>query len=191
MSDQILSKGTLIWSGEHWINYLRPPGSDTDTGMVSLYHAYYSAAGQGTTACILIKGEPGFSGVCTDNPHFAEFILNTMIRGRGGPFDAGLPIVDAKFTRSGDIRTNPSWHIAAGDQHIQATWSKIQPHLVGPPTIHPDIVFTVLCFTDEGAIQLNGVPVEGQPYPRQAWSQNLGAPHSSCVFALAETMVAG
>ena len=31
MSDQPLSKGTLIWSGEHWINYLRLPGAADDS----------------------------------------------------------------------------------------------------------------------------------------------------------------
>ena len=190
MSHRPLSRGTLIWSGEHWINYLRPPDSDADTGMVSLYHAYYSPAGQGTTACVSINGDPGFAAVCTDNPEFAEFILDTMIRGGGGPFDTDLSVVDAQFSRGGDIRSNPSWHIVAGDQRIRATWSKKQPQLVGPPTIHPRIVFTVLCFTDEVSIELNGQSVAGQPYPREAWSQNLGKPHSSCVFALAETMIA-
>ena len=182
-----LSLGTLIWSGEHWINYLRPPDADTDSGQVSLYHAHYSSGGEGTVAFVDIPGR--FAGVCTDNRELAQFITKTMVRGRGSPFDRDLPLLDAAFTRSGDIRKSPSWEIQAGDTCIRATWAGLQPPLVGPPTIHEFIVFTVLFFADEATILLDGDPVAGRPYPREAWRQNLGEPHSSCVFALAETMI--
>ena len=183
------SLGTLIWSGEHWINYLRPPGTESDSGMVSLYHADYSSAGEGTVAFVDIAGNTGFTGVCTDSRELAEFIIETMIRGRGNPFDRDLPVLDAEFTRGGDTRSAPSWTIQAGEDRIVATWERIQPPLVGPPVLNQSIVFTVLCFTDEGRISLNGEPVIGRPYPREIWRASLGDAHSSCVFALAETMI--
>ena len=183
------SLGRLIWSGEHWLNYLRPPGTESDSGMVSLYHSQYSSGGQGTVAFVDIAGDPGFTGVCTDNREFAEFIAETMIRGRGNAFDRELPILDAEFTRGGDTWSAPSWTIQAGSDCIVATWEQIQPPLVGPPVLNPSIVFTVLCFTDGGRISLNGEPVIGSPYPREIWRASLGEAHSSCVFALAETMI--
>ena len=39
MSRSSPSLGTLIWSGEHWLNYLRPPGAEADSALLSLYHA--------------------------------------------------------------------------------------------------------------------------------------------------------
>jgi hypothetical protein len=183
------SLGTLIWSGEHWINYLRPPRAESDSGMVSLYHAHYSSAGEGTVAFVDIAGNPGFTGVCTDNRELAEFISETMIRGRGNPFDRDLPVLDAAITRSGDVRSAPFWTIRVGEDCIVATWEQIQPPLVGPPTLNESIVFTVLCFADEGGILLNGKPVVGRPYLREIWRQSLGKAYSSCVFALAETMI--
>jgi hypothetical protein len=157
--------------------------------MVSLYHAHYSTAGEGTVAFVDIPGASGFTGVCTDNREFAQFIIETMIRGRGNVFDRDLPLVAATMTRSGDIREAPSWTIEAGANRIVVTWADIHPPLVGPPTIHPYIVFTALFFADAGSISLNGEKLAGRPYLREGWRQNLGEPHSSCVFALAETMI--
>ena len=191
MTIDVMNGGSraLVWSGEHWINYLRPPGAESDSGMVSLYHSNYSSAGEGTVAFVDIQGQPGFAGVCTDNRELAEFITEMMIRGRGNPFDRDLPLLEAEFTRGGDTLSAPSWTIQAGEDCVVATWDSIQAPLVGPQVLGASIVFTVLFFTDEGGITLNNRPVIGAPYPREIWRPSLGDAHSSCVFALAETMV--
>ena len=88
--DAALSRGPLLWSGEHWILYLRPPGAETDSGQLSLYSAAYSPVGQGTVAYIDIPGSEGLAAVCTDNPDLADFITATMIRGSNNPFDREL-----------------------------------------------------------------------------------------------------
>ncbi len=59
MTSATLSRGPLLWSGEHWILYLRPPGSQADSGQLSLYCAAYSPAGRGTVAYIDIPGSEG------------------------------------------------------------------------------------------------------------------------------------
>ena len=45
MSRSPLSLGTLIWSGEHWLNYLRRPGAAADSALISLYHAQLHGLG--------------------------------------------------------------------------------------------------------------------------------------------------
>ena len=187
MSRSSPSLGTLIWSGEHWLNYLRPPGAEANSALLSLYHAHYSSAGQGTLAFVDIPDF--FTAACTDNPAFARFIIATMIRGSGHIFDRDLPLLEARCERGGDIRTAPSWSIQTANHHIESTWSALHKPLVGPPTIHPDIVFTTFIFANEALVLLNGQKIEGQPYLRESWRQNLGAPHSSAMFALAETMI--
>jgi len=197
MSRPVINPGTLRWSGEHWISYLRPPGADTNSGLVSLYHTRYSPAGEGTAAFVDLADHPDCLGLYTDNREVAAFIQD-MIRGRGNPFDRQLPLIDAHISRSGDIRFNPSWVIATRSPptrgcHITATWSDIQPPVIaeGPaPTFGPDRdFFTLLFFTDSAAITVNGQPVEGQPYQRDIWQASIGGDRSSCVFALAETMI--
>jgi hypothetical protein len=63
MSRPRINPGNLVWSGEHWINYLREPGAVSDSGMVSLYHTRYSSAGEGNIAFVDIQGDPGFSAM--------------------------------------------------------------------------------------------------------------------------------
>ena len=185
------SRGPLLWSGEHWILYLRPPGAEADSGQLSLYCAAYSPVGQGTVAYIDIPGSGGLTAVCTDNLGLADFIFDTMIRGSKNPFDRDLPQWRATFSRAGRIDRNPSWTIQSEHHTLIATWEELESPLVGPPTVNPHIVFTVLIFAAAGQMQLNGVAVPGSPYPRDAWSKSLGQARSSCCFALAETMIAG
>lgn len=192
MMRPVLNPGRLKWSGEHWINYLREPGSDNNSGMVSLYHTRFSSAGEGTTAFVDITGLSGCQGVFTDNVEVAEFIRE-MIRGRGNPFDRELPIYEAKLFREGDVRYEPAWVIENGRYHIKATWSDIQAPIIveGPaPTFGPDRdFFTLLFFADMATITVNGQLIKGIPYLRNIWQKSIGDDHSSCVFALAETMI--
>ena len=169
-----LSQGPLLWSGEHWILYLRPPGSQVDSGQLSLYCAAYSPAGQGTVAYIDIPGSEGLTAVCTDNPDLADFITATMIRGSNNPFDRDLPQFPATFSRAGRIDRNPSWTIQSECHTLTAAWQQLESPLVGPTTVNPDIVFTVLIFAAAGRMELDGMAVPGRPYPRDAWSKSLG-----------------
>ena len=182
------TRGKLLWCGEHWIAYLRPTVESPDNGMVSLYHAYTSPAGAGTAAFVQIEGEAGFTGLCTDNEEFAQFVRETQVV-PSSPFDLGMPVAAATLKKEGDIRARPCWSIQAGDRRIVATWSDLQTPLVGPRTANPRIVFTILVFTDGATIEVDGHRVDGVPYPRDVWKKSFGAPMSSCVFALAETMV--
>ena len=193
MSRPPINPGILVWSGEHWINTLREPGAESDSGKVSLYHTRYSQAGEGNVAFVDIPGDPGCSGVCTDNRQVAQFIIDTMIRGKGNPFDRDLPLVDAEITRDGDIRAAPSWIIQTDHDRIVTTWTVQQPPVIaeGFAGLFSEEVdfFTMLFFVDEAAILLNDNPVAGRPYLRETWRKSIGGDRSSCVFALAETMI--
>lgn len=184
-----LSQGGLLWSGQHWIAYLRRPGSQDHTGMVSLYRGETSPAGAGTAAFVEIPGADGFTGLCTDNRDFAEFVRRTQVVPTS-PFDRGMEPVEARLSPGGDIRSEPAWEIDAGGRRIDVCWRELDPPLVGPPTAHPRIVFTILVFAGGGSIRLDGWDVGGEPYPRDTWARTLGRPRSSCCFALAETMIA-
>jgi hypothetical protein len=189
----VVKKGTLVWSGEHWINYLRRPGEGRDNGMVSLYHTRQSAAGEGTAAFIDIPGDEGLTALCTDNRDVAELVLETMIRGRGTPFDRDMPVVDAWITRDGDIRKNPSWTVRLGGREIVSTWRVAEPPVImygpAPSGIERIEIFSVLYFTNEASITVDGRAVSGEPYTRDIWRSSIGGDRSSSVFALAETII--
>lgn len=201
MSAENVGPGKLIWSGEHWISYLRPKKSENNTGLVSLYYADYSPAGHGTAAYVNVPGTAersegaGLKALCTDNRDFASFVDDQMIRNntflKNSPWRIELPTLEAQFTRHGDVRKEVGWTIETDKHQIDVSWSNLRDPIVAPPTVHPQIVFTILFFADDATISLNGKKVQGDPYLNPAWSQSLGAPQSSCVFALAETMIAG
>ena len=124
MSDAI--DGTARWSGEHWINYIRRPGELADSGSVSLFHTRYSEAGEGNVAFVDIPGA-GLTATCTDNRELAAWLFDLQIRGRGNQFDRDLPMLDTQFWRGGDVRTDPSWRLEAGDHELVSQW-RVQTH---------------------------------------------------------------
>ena len=191
MSRPVVNPGTLTWSGEHWINYLRRQGDSADSGMLSLYHTRYSPAGEGTVAFVSVPAA-GLDLVCSDDEEVAEFIMAQMIRGKAGPWDRPMPRHAATFRRSGDIRREPGWVVETAGHVVAATWVVEEPPVIaeGPAgTFNADYdFFTLLFFTFDARLEVDGEPVQGRPYVRDIWRRSIGGDRSSCVFALAETM---
>ena len=192
MLRSVVNPGKLLWSGEHWVNYLREPGEESDSGMVSIYHTCCCPLGEGNVAFVDIPGIDGFTGILSDNRELVGFIVETIIRGKVTHFDKDLIIMDAEFNRDGDIRYAPIWIIQADRYRIVATWNDIQTPVIveGPaPTFDKDTdFFTVLFFAKDASISLNEDEIPGEPYLRGIWRKSIGGLRSSCVFALAETM---
>lgn len=192
MDRPMVNPGSLYWTGQHWINYIRPAHAGENAGMVSLWHTHYSSAGEGNVAYVLIGEGAGFHGICTDNPDMAAFIREWM-SGRGGMYDMDLEIVPALFRREGSVLDSPSWTIETEDDRIIARWSGLEsPELLEAPA--PKLrdgwdVLSCLFFARSARILLNGHLVDGGPYPVDTWKPSLGGVRSSCVFALSETFI--
>lgn len=191
VSDPTL-QGQLIWAGEHWINYLRPEGAKTDSAQLSLYHSSYSPAGEGHVAYVIISGQ--LEAVCTDNHDLEEFIFETMIHGKNALFDRELPVLAASFRRGGDVSASPSWRIELAEHVLEASWECLdEPVMVyrsDPVMQRKRPAFTLLFFSQDAEILWDGVELPGRPYPRDIWREAIGGEaRSSCVFALAETMI--
>ncbi len=194
MEPAVINRKTLFWTGEHWINFLRRPGEDAHSGMVSLYHTHYSAAGAGIVTLVHVDAPQQFTAICTDNRALVPFIQEHWPRGRIPPFDdPDVPVLDATFRRGGDIRRDPCWIITVAGHEIIARWTVTQPPLVmtraGAGEDADLDMHSALFFTDEAAITFDGQPADGLPYMSPHWAPLLGTARSSCVFALAETMM--
>ncbi|MCY3778209.1 MAG: hypothetical protein OXH11_19705 [Candidatus Aminicenantes bacterium] len=184
--------GRLLWSGEHWICFLRAPGTGKDTARVSLYRSHYSPAGEGHVAFVAVPGR--LEAILTDNRAFLEFVRETMFRGKASPFAPCLPVVDADFRRGGELSESPSWNLETRDHHLNVTWTRLEPPAVAyrddPELQSRRPVFTVLFFCRDALVLLDGRRIDGAPYPRSIWREALGGgDRSSCVFAIAETMI--
>ncbi len=183
-------EGTVKWSGEHWINYVRRPDETEDSGSVSLYHTRYSSAGEGTVAFVMIP-DAGIDAIYADSTELAEWTIENMVRGRGNQFDRDMPVVEATLGRGGDIRKNPSWTIQADGHAVVSTWNVTDPAVIhwgsapiGIPNLH---IFSLLYFTYDTKLTVDSKTVDGEPYTRDIWQASIGEDRSSCVFALAET----
>lgn len=192
MDRPVVNRGGLYWTGQHWINYIRPANTGENSGMVSLWHTHYSSAGEGTVAYVLIEDGTSYHRIYTDNPEMAAFIQGWM-RGRGGMYDMELEITQAAFTRGGSVLESPSWTIDTEEDQVIARWSGLQSaELLEAPA--PKLrdgwdVFSCLFFARSARIMFNGHPVEGEPYTVDIWKPSLGGERSSCVFALSETFI--
>jgi hypothetical protein len=174
------------------VNYLRLPGTETDSGMVSLWHTHYCSAGEGTVAYVHIPGAFGFEALCTDNNALADFMVSWM-KGRGGIYDRELSVCVATFRRAGDIRQTPSWYIETEQNTVIATWERLEKLVLldGPaPKFSADRdVYSLLFFAESARISVNGRAVPGAPYLRDIWKSSIGGERSSCVVALSETFI--
>ena len=185
----------LVWSGEHWVAYLREPGGDSDTGVVSLYNVRYSRAGEGRVAFLDVAGDDRFPAIVTDNRDVATFAIETMVRGRGNIFDRELDVVGGQLAFGGDIRTAPWWTVTSELGEIVVAWNDFQPPLIleGPGPVFDGlaVTYSLLFFTDGATITHDGKDIGGKPYTKDIWRRAIGRPASSCVFALAETTTRG
>jgi hypothetical protein len=181
--------GSLVWSGEHWVNFLREAGADSDSAKISFFHLRYSPAGEGNVAVVRISGQPRFDAVCTDNRAVVNFAVDFFFR-RLDYYKDDLPVVEARFSRKGDIRTDPSWTIQTERHTILSNWTVTQPPVIAEGEFRQGHeYFTLLFFTDEASIELDGRRLPGKPYMRDIWKPSIGGDRTSCVFALAETLI--
>lgn len=184
-----LHHGKLEWIGEHWISAIRPEGATTPSAWVSLFHTDYSPAGEGNAAHIMIGDDPRVSFVATDNHTLGEF-LDREFFSRSSHRDPAARIVGARFRREGAIRRDPAWVIETDQHRVVARWVVTEPPVIADGTFRSGTEhFTVLFFTDEASVELDGHRIAGKPYPRDIWKPTLGGERSSCVFALAETLI--
>ena len=191
-SERVAEDKELVWSGEHWIAYLKNHDNQADVGRVSLYRVRYSAAGEGHVAFIDIPDE-AVTGIYTDSVKLAEFITKTVSRGPSNNnfYKHDLPVVEAEITRAGDVRTMPSWTIDAEGGAVEAVWTSIHPPVIlerpGPENNGTAVSHSLLFFANEATISFNGKSIGGVVYVRDEWIRAIGRQGTSAVFAIAET----
>lgn len=183
----------LLWTGEHWILYLRRPGENVNRGSVSLYKTSYSPVGEGMVALVSAEGSARAKpSMCTDNSEVAAFVAENIVKWPASPFPEGLPIVDAQITRVGDVQSVPEWRIDTGDDLIVARWTEVGPAIIMDRPLQSEgktVTHSLLFFSNTAEMTVNHNAVEGVPFVREDWRAAIGRPGSSCCFALSETIV--
>ena len=187
------SESSLLWSGEHWILYLQKDAKDKNSASLSLYKTTYSPVGEGTVAMIGSDANSIMPPIlCTDNMELATFVKEHIIKWDASPFENNLDVVDASFTRTGNVRSDPEWIIETNNYRISAKWSKIEPPtIMDKPLISKgkSVTHSILFFSEEASMKVNETSIEGVPFTREGWKKAIGRAGSSCCFAISETIV--
>ena len=178
-----------VMTGENSFVRLSNDNGSTIPERVSHWRVLWSPAGQGHALFIestLLKQKCIYS----DNAGVARFLQRTIELLLHPPFaDGGLPIVDAKFERTGNsLSTVEERIVSEREQIILAWWDFMPPFvLTMPPGAMNRPLGVYSTFIPARAAQLS---VNGQAAPGRVFAQERGGrPSSSCVLAWSEKWV--
>ena len=179
-----------VMTGENSFVRFSNDGGSTIPERVSHWRVLWSPAGQGHVMYIdstLLGSKPR---IYADNAGVARFIQRTIESLLHKPFaDEALPILDAKFERTGNSLSCVEERIVAGRETIVLSWWDFMAPFV--LTMAPGVMNRPLgvysTFIPARAAQLT---VNGQAAPGKVFAQERGGKQSSsCVLAWSETWV--
>ena len=125
--------------------------------------------------------------IYSDNIALARW-LQTTIQGMliPGSADAAIPVTDAAFEKSGDLRSFWTETVLSSEDDLQLTWYDLgEPLLLhtSPGEVRDYGVCTILIPALGTRVSRNGVAAVGQAWPRE----REGRPFSSCGLAFSES----
>jgi hypothetical protein len=177
-------------TGENSFVRLSHDEGKTIVSRVSHWRVLWSPAGQGHAMYIQEGGDGAKPRIYADNAGVARYLQRTIEVLLHKPFaDESLPIIDAKFERTGNaLSCMEERVVSAKDEIILSWWDFLAPFVL---TMAPGVMNRPLgvysTFIPARGSQLS---VNGQAAPGKVFAQERGGkPSSSCVLAWSETWV--
>jgi len=185
---QLVDPHDPVMTGENSFVRLSNDGGTTIPERVSHWRVLWSPAGQGHA--LFIESSLKKNVVYSDNAGVARFLQRTIEALLHKPFaDESLPIVDAKFERSGNsLSTMEERIVSSKDEIILTWWDFMAPFvLTMPPGAmnRPLGVYSTFIPARGAQLALNGQAAPGKVFAQERG----GRPSSSCVLAWSETWV--
>ena len=175
-----------VMTGENSFVRFSNDGGKTIPERVSHWRVLWSPAGQGHAMFIESSLKKGV--IYADNAGVARYLQRTIETLLHKPFaDESLPIVDAKFERSGNsLSTVEERIVSSTDEIILTWWDFMAPFILTmPPGTMNRPLGVYSTFIPARSAQLS---VNGQAAPGKVFAQERGGrPSSSCVLAWSET----
>jgi hypothetical protein len=177
-----------VMTGENSFVRLSNDNGNTIPERVSHWRVLWSPAGQGHA--LFIESSLKKNLVYSDNAGVARYLQRTIELLLHPPFaDGGLPIVDAKFERSGNSLSTVEERVVSAKDEIILTWWDFMPPFVltMPPGAmnRPLGVYSTFIPARAAQLAVNGQAAPGKVFPQERG----GRPSSSCVLAWSETWV--
>ncbi|MGH7031405.1 MAG: hypothetical protein ACREE9_06795 [Stellaceae bacterium] len=179
----------VILTGENSVIRLNDTDSDAFTTNATFWRLLSSGAGPGHVLCLRSELTEGRWRIYSDNIAMTRWLQSTVL----GAINAELrdptnPVIDATFSKSGDVRDFWTERLNARGEEITLTWRQLgEPFLVHtqPNAIpgRPYGMCTVLIPALGARLSRNGNEAKGRPWPRD----REGRASSTCVLGLCES----
>ena len=185
---QLVDPHDPVMTGENSFVRLSNDNGNTIPERVSHWRVLWSPAGHGHA--LFIESSLKKNLVYSDNAGVARYLQRTIEALLHKPFaDESLPIVDAKFERTGSSLSAVEERIvSAKDEIILTWWDFMAPFvLTMPPGAmnRPLGVYSTFIPARGAQLSVNGEAAPGKVFPQERG----GRPSSSCVLAWSETWV--
>ncbi len=166
--------------------------SDADDGPVttdaSFWRILFSPAGPGHVLYLKSELTGDRWRIYADNIALARWLQNT-VQGALSPetADTSVPVMDADFGQSGDLRSFWTESVVSPDEELTLTWHDLGDPLMLHVASHQVAtaygVCTLLIPALGARLTVNGVQADGQAWPRE----REGRPFSTCSLAFSES----
>jgi hypothetical protein len=178
-----------VMTGENSFVRLSDDGGNTINDRVSHWRVLWSPAGQGHAMFVESPLLPRIQ-VYADNAGVARFLQRTIESLLHKPFaDESLPVIDARFERSGNSLSTVEERVVSRKDEIILTWWDLMPPFVltmAPGTMNRPLgVYSTFIPARGAQLSVNGQAASGSVFAQERG----GRPSSSCVLAWSETWV--
>jgi hypothetical protein len=185
---QMVDPHDVLMTGENSFVRLSNDGGETIADRVSHWRVLWSPAGQGHALFIdtplLGKGPR----VYADNASVARYLQRTVEILLHNEFaDLSLPIVDARFKRSGNSLSTIEERVdSLDDEIILSWWDLMAPFILTMPPgamNRPLGVYSTFLPARSAQLSVNGAAATAKVFPQERF----GKPSSSCCLAWSES----
>jgi len=179
----------VIVTGENPFIRLSETDGKPNTTDASFWRIIFCPAGPGHVLYLKSELTENHWRIYSDNIAMARWLQST-VQGmlNAETASAAIPVLDARFTKSGDPRYFWTEQIEARGEEITLTW-----HEIGDPLLihtqpnsqpgRPYGVCTILVPALGARLSRNGIQASGRPWPRE----REGRPFSTCALAFSES----
>jgi hypothetical protein len=185
----VADSNRVIVTGENPFIRLSQTDGGPDTTDASFWRIIFSPAGPGHVLYLKSELTENRWRIYSDNIAMARWLQNTVQGMLNAELkDTAIPVIDAAFTKSGDMRDFWTEHAVSMDEDIALTWYDVgDPLLIHTqPNAQPGRpygVCTVLIPTASARLTCNGVEASGKVWKRE----REGRPFSTCALAFSES----
>ena len=185
---QLVDPHDPVMTGENSFVRLSDDGGKTLAERVSHWRVLWSPAGQGHALFIESTLTGKGPRVYADNAGVARYLQRLIEVLLHKPFaDESLPVIDAKFERSGDALSTVQERIVSRDEEIVLSWWDLMPPFIltmPPGTLNRPLgVYSTFLPARSAQLSVNGKAATAKVFPQERG----GRASSSCCLAWSET----